>query len=385
MALHRVPIGEVRDLIRAGEALPFHVHDALDRLLLSAGQRVDSERQVESLIERGAWVERDLVVAQRAKRQQGAAGGAPLASGRRVSLFDRWERALWNVDALLRRTAKGLPTGPELAAEADAVLELVDRDVDIALFLAVRQEDRRFALYPLAHALHSAVLAAVAARQAQWEEPRRHGVVAAALTMNIAMLELQATLAEQDEPPTQRQLEQIRAHPLRGAALLQAAGVTDEAWLRTVREHHERGDGGGYPEGLTAPCEEARLLRMADVYMAKITPRVGRAPLPPQAASRQLFQQEGTSPLAMAMIKAVGIHPPGCLVQLKSGEVAVVKRRGSGPAPLVCTLSDRHGKPSVNSTTIDTHEAEHAITGPLLDHARFARVLPERIYGVVEG
>jgi len=384
-AERRVPIGEVTDLIQAGVALPFNVYDALDRLLLSTGQVVYSDRQVEALIERGAWVERALVVEHRKRLQAAAEVPAPSAA-RKVSLFTRWERLAWDLDAALRRAAKGAGSLTEITACVETLLQLVERDVDVAIFLAVRQEDRRFALYPLHHVLHSAVLALAGARQAQWPATRQRSLAGAALTMNVAILELQAVMAEQDTPPTQRQLDQIRAHPGRSVELLRAAGIDDEAWLQAVADHHERADGSGYPRGLKEVPEEARMLRMADVYMSKITPRAKRPPIAPQMASRQLFQQEGSSPLAMALIKAIGVHPPGALVQLKSGEVAVVTRRGSaGPAPQVCTLSDRKGQPSIASTTFDSHDAEHAITGPLLDTTKFQRVLAERVYGVIEG
>lgn len=385
-AERRIPIGEVTDLIKAGVALPFNVYDALDRLLLSTGQVVFSDRQVEALIERGAWVERALVLEHR-QRLQAAAGAAPPESvQRKVSLFTRWERLAWDLDAALRRAAKGVATTAEIGSCIDTLLQLVERDVDIALFLAVRQEDRRFALYPLHHVLHSAVLALAGARQAKWAPERLRSLAGAALTMNLTIFELQAVMAEQDTPPTQRQLDQIRSHPVRTVELLRAIGIADDVWLQAVADHHERADGSGYPRGLKEVGEEARMLRMADVYMSKITPRAKRPPMPPQMASRQLFQAEGSSPLAMALIKAIGVHPPGALVQLKSGEVAVVTRRGqSGPAPTVCTLSDRKGQPSIGSATFDSHDPEHAITGPLQDTSKFQRVLAERVYGVVEG
>jgi hypothetical protein len=60
-----------------------------------------------------------------------------------------------------------------------------------------------------------------------------------------------------------------------------------------------------------------------------------------------------------------------------------VKHRGSGPAPVVCTLSDRQGKPSIASRTLDSAEPAHAIVGPCMDTARYARVLPERVYGAI--
>lgn len=378
----RVPIGEVADLIRVGEALSFRVLDAQERLLLNEGQVIGSDRQMEALKERGAWVERALVV-ERRKQLSGVPGAGREGASHVVTLFDRWERQIWELDALLRRTLKGQGVAAEWIAEVAAVCALVDRDVDVALFMAVRQDDRRFALYPQAHALHAAVLTLVAARQCGWDTARQHGVVGAALSMNVAMVDLQAVMAEQDTAPTQRQLDVIRAHPDAGVRLMQAAGMGDSAWLQAIAEHHERIDGSGYPRGAAQVCDEARLLRMADVYMAKITPRTRRPPLPPLAASRQLFQQETGSPLAMAMIKAIGVHPPGALVTLKSGEVAVVKRRGTGPAPRVCTLSDARGQPSVKSRELDSAEAAFAVAGPLADTTAYTRVPGERVYGLL--
>ena len=379
----RVPIGDVTDLFKVGEPLPFRVLDALERLLLNEGQRIHSDSQLATLIERGAWVERKAVLEQRAR----LAGSGKTASGatRTVTLFDRWERCTWELDAVLRAVIKGQPARAELDALVDGTIALVDRDVDIALFMAIRQEDRRFALYPLVHALHAMVVGLVTARLAGWNIARQRSLAAAALTMNVAMLELQSLMAEQDTPPSARQLEQIRSHTDRSEALLRAAGVDDETWLRTVRDHHERPDGSGYPRALKELSDEARLLRMGDVFMAKITPRAKRPPLPPQVAARQLFQQEAGDALAAALIKGIGIHPPGSLVSLKSGEVAVVVRRPkTGNAPMVFTLSDRKGQPSVNSSLRDTQQPEFAVVAPLADTSRFTRVPGERVYGVVE-
>ncbi len=379
----RLNIDEVHDLIAVGEPLPFAVYDLQQRLLLNQRQVISSERQWGLLLERGAWVEREQVEALRAERLRQAEPAFDSAK-RAPNLFDRWERALWDLDALLRGTAKGKASAADWHAEVAAFMKLVDREPDVALYMAVRQEDRRFALYALAHSLHAAVLCLLGARQAGWSAAQQFSAVGAALSMNVAMLELQAQMAEQDTPPTQRQLAQIRAHPTQGAALLRASGLADAAWLQAVAEHHERADGSGYPNGALQVCDEARLLRMADVYMAKITPRANRPPLPPQTAAGQLFKQEPGSKLALALIKAIGIHPPGALVNLKSGEVAVVTRRHPvGPAPQVCTLSDSQGQPSVNSLRLDSADPQHAITSPCTQTDLYPRVLPERAYGIL--
>lgn len=380
----RVPIEDVMDLILVGEPLLFKVLDAQARLLLNEGQHINSRRQYELLVERGAWVDRKLVEAERDKRRAGQPAIEP--AKRDFSIFDRWERTLWALDSVLRPTAKGTPCLPEWQALVDEFYALVDRDLDIALFVAVRQDDRRFALYPLAHALHSAVICLITARQAGWPTVRQRSLVGAALSMNVAMMDLQAQMAEQDEPPRPKQLDVIRAHPMRAVKMLQDSGVRDMTWLRAVAEHHEQPDGRGYPRGIDQISEEAHLLRMADVFMAKITPRALRKPMAPLAAAGQLFQAANGAPLALALIKAIGVYPPGSLVRLKSGEVAVVKRRPStGSAPRVCTLGDAQGKPTADSAEVDTSDPACAIAGPCDDVANYPRVLGERVYGVVLG
>jgi HD-GYP domain-containing protein (c-di-GMP phosphodiesterase class II) len=380
-ASNRVPLAEVRDLIKVGEPLPFRVLDAQERLLLNAGQKLADEAQFAGLIERGAWAERHLVEAERvARATAGAAGRAPQS----VSLFDRWERLLWQFDKLSRALVRRQAKGEAVPALFTTLCELVDVDADVALFLCVRQDDRRFALYPLTHALHCAVLVLLTARYLGWPPARVAALGCSALTMNLAILELQATMAEQEDPPTPRQLKEIRAHPQASVKLLQDAGVVDASWLTAIDEHHEQAGGGGYPHNLTEVCEPAQLLRAADVLMAKISPRARRPAMAPQAAVRQLFQQRPGDPLAMALIRTLGVYPPGSLLKLRSGEVAVaIRRPAAGTHPLVATLSDTSGRPSAQTHRRDSAQPEFHVEGPLVDAPGFARVLPERVYGIV--
>ena len=280
--------------------------------------------------------------------------------------------------------AKHLPAAPELQAFGAAFLALVERDVDVALFMVVRQDDRRFALYPLTHGLHAATLAVLAARQLGWAEAQVQRIACVALTMNVSVLELQATMAEQKDPPSKKQMDLIRSHPERSAQLLRNAGVANTEWLDVVRDHHEQTGGAGYPRGLAAVPDPVRVLRAADVFTSKITARALRPALAPQQAARELFQSEAGSPLAGALIKAVGVHPPGELVQLRSGEVAIVTRRAAkGPAPKVACIANRNGQPIIDTVFRDSADPEFAIIGPFTERARFPKVPPERIYGLI--
>ncbi len=385
----RVPLNEVRDLIALGQPLPFRVLDEHARLLLGKGQQVVSENQLAMLLERGAWVEREQVAAVRRLREAaGASITGKVPSTRKLTLFDRWEKQVWDFDALQRRIGKFHDLRVDLETEADDVIALVDRDPDVALFNAVRRDDRRFALYALTHSLHVAALGILTGRMLGWDAARVQTLTRAALTMNVSTIELQATLAEQDTPPSTRQRELIRSHPQRSVQLLRDSGIDDAEWLATVEDHHEQSDGGGYPRGVKEASDLARVLRAADIYMANISPRAQRPALAPQVAVRQLFQQEQGSPVATAMLRAIGIFPPGDVVQLRSGEIAVVTRRAAkGPAPLVASVSNSRGVPVLDTLKRNTAEPEYAIVGPATPSQLMAlpRLLPERFYGLIPG
>jgi hypothetical protein len=380
--LERIPLTEVHDLLHVGHSLPFRVLDAQARLLLKEGHVLLNEAQFDSLVERGAWAERSQVEAERAAR---AAGRTPNAAPP-PTLFDRWDRLLWDFDKLTRASLRGAALGDAVTAFFASLQALVERDADVALFLALRHDDQRFALYPLTHSMHCALVTLLTASQLGWPASRIASVGCAALTMNWGMFDLQATMADQDTPPTARQLKLIRAHPEAAVELLRAGGVKDEEWLTAVAQHHEHPDGTGYPHALSDVSDAAQLLRAADVYMAKVSARAHRPAMAPQQASRELFQQRGGDAMAMALIRAVGVHPPGSLLQLRSGEIAVATHRpASGTQPIVATLSDNAGHPCAQTLRRDTSQPEFAVQAPLVGSKTFARVVPERVYGLIPG
>ncbi len=386
--VRRVPLVELADLMAPGTPLPFRVLDAQGRLLLAVGQRIADARQLAALIEREACAEAEEIETLRRKR--GGAGSLPPYDGvvRRETLFDRWEQFVWKLDTLLRALGRGEAKAAAIDDLVTQQIALVDRAPDAALFLCMRQDDRRFALYGLAHALHTATGVLLASRLLGWTPEAQRSLVGAALTMNAAIIELQGRMAEQTDPPTKKQMDTIRAHPRLAAELLRAAGIVDESWLSAVEDHHERPGPGGYPQGSEPRTDAARLLRGTDVLMAKVSPRALRAALLPQEAARQLFKDEGGGPIAASVIKAIGVNPPGDFVRLKNGEVAiVVQRAAAGRAAQVAVLQDARGRPVNEAPRRDTGaRPEHAIAGalPLAERGNLPRVLPEQVYGLVE-
>jgi putative two-component system response regulator len=77
----------------------------------------------------------------------------------------------------------------------------------------------------------------------------------------------------------------VRAHPEMGERIL-APIVRSKAVLAAIRGHHERLDGGGYPDGLAGDAIPllARLLTIPDCYDALTTSRAYRPALPKHEA-----------------------------------------------------------------------------------------------------
>lgn len=368
--------------VRLGEPLLWSVRDAEGHLLLARGHLITDAGQMAALLERGAFVDVEEV-------KNSVAAGAPKRTDpdkqRSNTVFELWERALWQLDRLLR----GAHETPDFAGKVEELAlhlhTLIDRDTDIAIYLTVRQDPKRLSIYGLAHSVHCALIAVLMGRRLGWDESQVLCLTKAALTMNIAMLDLQGRLATQGVPPTPAQQQGIFEHPDKGVEMLRAAGVTDEAWLTAVAQHHEKPDGSGYPRKLKELSTLGNALRHLDIFIAKISPRAGRDPLSIQEAERQLLQEDNGGPIAMAIIKEFGIYPPGDLVLLKSGEHAVVVRRtADARKPLVASITNRSGVPVTTTTHRDSSRPDFAIVSVVSDKALVARLLPERLYGLGE-
>jgi len=173
--------------------------------------------------------------------------------------------------------------------------------------------------------------------------------------MNISMSALQDQLVMQTKPLSVAQIETVERHAERSCDMLRTMGVTDEDWLMAVRHHHDRTPGHLAPSN--DPLHIARLIQRADIYAARLSPRLGRLCLPPVAAHHA--DETGT-----ALVQTVGLYAPGTLVRLASQEIAAVIRRGIyNTTPQVAVLINRQGLPTGEWIVRDTQQSSYRITG----------------------
>ncbi|MEH6472357.1 MAG: HD domain-containing phosphohydrolase [Halopseudomonas sp.] len=209
----------------------------------------------------------------------------------------------------------------------------------------------RNARYQHVKELYAAVLCELIGRRAGMTSSARLLLICAALTQDIGMLDLQDDrLDKQATGLTDPQRRQIQKHSLNGLKILDQAGVKDAVWLSAVEQHHERLDGKGYPQALSGDqiSQAARILSLADIYVAMARPRGDRPALLPREAMKQIFQSRGEqvdADLAKLLIAILGTQPPGSWVRLANNEIAVVVRRSKVPAfPIVGAVLSGDGE-----------------------------------------
>lgn len=369
-----------RAKVGIGQPLPWNVRDEQGLLLLSKGHVITSESQLEQLLTRGAFVDVEEIKAS--AREAAEAAETLNAVKLPPNLFARWDQTSEALKKLLGIGVR-LPDFPEQLDEfARQLCELIDTNADVAIYRIVRQDNAKHFYYGYAHSVHTAILSVLMARYLKWEDGPMMSLVKAALTMNLSILDLQGQMAGQDGPMKDSQRASIQKHPAEAVELLEKAGVKDTDWLNAVAQHHERPDGTGYPLQSTEIGDLAVALRVADVLMAKISPRALRAALSPQDAIRELYREDKGGPISTAVIKVFGIFPPGDFVKMASGELGVVvERTANARAPIVAAITNSMGQLVPTTLRRDTGAAAYAIVGNVSDKALLKRLPPERLYG----
>lgn len=201
--------------------------------------------------------------------------------------------------------------------------------------------------YLLEHCLHVSILAINFGRLLRLEEKDILKLGLQGLLADMGMIRLPLDLLGKAEKLSVEELYLMNSHPVLGRNLLLNSEEGARFATEAVINHHERFDKKGYPRGINAGTlsQISRIISIIDAYDAMTSPRVYAHEKPPLDALQQIYRHRGKQfdeELALEFIHAIGPYPPGNLVELKNGFVAVVltsepKQR---QLPLVSVLLD---------------------------------------------
>lgn len=295
---------------------------------------------------------------------------------------EAWPALHRRLSYLLRNNVPAAEFHTKLAWVESGLQHTLRQSPDDSLFVLVQMLSHSQHGYSASHALLCAVVCQIIAPLAGIEEADMHSLTRAALTMNISISKLQDTLADQIQSVTPSQRDDIQRHPNTSVDHLRTNGVDDPLWLGLVQDHHESPDGKGYPNGKTELTPLQQLLRMADLFVARISPRRSRRGLAPNLAVGNIYieAQETSSQLGAIFVKQLGMYPPGTYVKLKSEETALVVRRGQRVnTPLAVAIADEQGMPLSVPSKRDTQLPIYSVQSPVAPEEVKIRVDTSRL------
>jgi HD-GYP domain-containing protein (c-di-GMP phosphodiesterase class II) len=215
---------------------------------------------------------------------------------------------------------------PRLQEVIDPLVDSVLRNADaMSWLIRIRETDE----YVYQHSIGTSVWAIVFGRHLGFDKETLSAIGLGGMLLDIGKTKLPAELLKKPDKLSPQELIQMRKHVELGLDVLKESGNSDPRIEIMLATHHERFDGSGYPHRLqdTSIPVLGRLAGIVDSYDAMVSKRPYAKSRSTFGAMRELqalagkgFQKE----MVDQFVQAVGMFPTGSLVELNTGEVAIV-------------------------------------------------------------
>jgi HD-GYP domain-containing protein (c-di-GMP phosphodiesterase class II) len=245
----------------------------------------------------------------------------------------------------------------EIESVIQDMVESMVRNPDALMLVSrLRQEDKTV----YGHGLNVAIYLVALGRHLSLPKDMLERLGTLGLLLDIGKTRLQRDLLQKEGRLTSEEFETVKTHVSIGLEILGNTPNLHPDILEGIAQHHERENGSGYPAGI-AKGEISlfgRMAAIADTFSAMTNPRPYTKIVPAYEALQamvKLGREFYHIPMVEQFIHAIGIFPVGSMVELSTGEIAVVishsKVRRLKPRVLVISGKDK--TPSRSPITLD--------------------------------
>ena len=235
-------------------------------------------------------------------------------------------------------------------------------------------------------ALRASVFSAVFGRRIGLPPEDLKSLAIGGMLFDLGKSRLENTVLKGVSKFTDDDIALMHRHVEIGLKILERSGITDPLIVDFVAHHHERFDRSGYPQRLGENFIPAfgRVAGLVDCYNAMTSSRGYASTKSPAEAINQLYKLKDVhfhTDLIEEFIHAIGVYPVGALVEMTSGEVAIVvaQSRTRRLRPVVLLLLDEHKKPTSKPRYIELDKVAHLPDGSKYD---IVRNLEPNAYGI---
>lgn len=276
--------------------------------------------------------------------QDDSSGQEPTSSspGGKIRLEDEHQEQLIRLRgdtiAALKDMFEGVKTGQviphaDMQETAKALVEkaLTHPTVVAEIILIEHLEQFDPTLY--SHVVDTALLSILVGLQLKWNVKQLEEIAVAALLHDVGYMRLPLNLVQARWGSIGIDYSLLQQHVDMGVALINKKSQFSPEIVHIVQEHHAYLDGSGYSTvlGGNPVTDSGTLLGLTDYVDELLSVGNASGSFPVALAIRRVFQeaQKGKFPTRFveAMIRVLGVYPVGTVVQLSTGEDAVVVKQ----------------------------------------------------------
>jgi len=277
------------------------------------------------------------------------------------------------------RTINAVAAKEAVANCVDSVLNSPDA---LMLMTQLRNQDE----YTAQHSMNVCIYAIALGRHINLSIEELNNVGMCGMMHDMGKMLVPTEVLNKPGRLTPEELVIMQSHAKKGWELLintrgMYGGAIDVAYL-----HHERLDGEGYPRKFKANqiTPFAKLVAIVDMFDALSSDRVYQKGRPHLEAIKVLTESSGNghldSALTMKFIECIGIYPAGSIVELASGELAIVLEihPKAKLKPKIMIMQDENKKPC-KERVVDLSIVSQSADG---DQYRIRNVLQPDVCGI---
>jgi putative nucleotidyltransferase with HDIG domain len=243
---------------------------------------------------------------------------------------ERIERAFVDTANTLRDIEKNLYSNPaQTLQQAHKLVDKIAESILNAPELAIAAMSDKLGGEDLYfHSLNVTMLALMLARELKLPTELMGPLGVGALLHDIGRKEVPDRILLKTEPLTTAERNLYEQHPNFGVEMARRMALAPAA-LDIIGQHHELIDGSGYPQGLKGEAISllARLVAIANYYDELCNPPMLADALTPHEALSLMFaklRSKFDPAMLKVFIRCLGVYPPGSVVQLSNGFIAMV-------------------------------------------------------------
>lgn len=231
------------------------------------------------------------------------------------------------VKGFMEEVALGRAINVEIAKKAVAeCVQSIIKSPDALMWLTqLKSRDE----YTSQHSMNVCILSIALGRQLNLPSDELEELGLCGMMHDMGKMRIPLKILNKPDRFNDEELIIMRDHTTIGWRLLMSQSGMPGSVIDTAYGHHERLDGKGYPRGLTAERIPffTRIVTIVDMYDAIASDRVyknGKTHLEAIKIMTQASDDQLDSELVVKFIESLGIYPPGNIVEMTNGEVAVI-------------------------------------------------------------